>query len=80
MTGSRLFEMINLVDMLGRMAELEADPFAMPAGRKTSAHYRRDLVRHLGVRRIVGDRVDPRLRDDFTGPVFLCHGDPPRQS
>jgi hypothetical protein len=80
MTGSRLFEMINLVDMLGRMAELEADPFAMPAGWKTSALYRRDLVRHLGVRRIVGDRVDPGSRDDFTGPVFLSHDDPPKQS
>jgi hypothetical protein len=33
----RLFEMINLSDMLGRMRELEPDALAMPAGRKAPA-------------------------------------------
>jgi hypothetical protein len=48
----RLFEMVDLADMLGRMAELEANPFAMPTARKTPAPEYGDVVRHVGVRRI----------------------------
>jgi hypothetical protein len=33
----RLLEMIDLADMLGGMRELEAEPLAMPAGRKAAA-------------------------------------------
>ena len=53
-----LLEMVDLPDMPGRMGELEADAFAMPAGRKPAALDHRDLVRHVGMRRIVGDGVD----------------------
>jgi hypothetical protein len=54
----RLFEMVDLADMLARMGELEADALAMPAGWKAPALDHRDLVRHVGMRRIVGNRVD----------------------
>src|SRR5690242_12273852 len=62
--------------MLRRMPELEADALAMPAGRKAPALYHRHLVRHVGVRRIVGDGVDAGLRHDLARPVFLRHDDP----
>src|SRR5438034_389668 len=52
----RLFEMIDLADMPGRMSELEADALAMAAGRKAPALYHGDLVRHVGV-----GPVDDRL-------------------
>jgi hypothetical protein len=48
--------------MLCRMSELKADPFAMSAGRKPPTLDYGDLVPHVGVRRIVGDRVDSGLR------------------
>src|SRR2546428_12573387 len=76
----RLFEMIDLADMLGGMGELEADAFAMPAGRKTLALDHRDLVRHVGMRPIVGDGVDAGLRHDLAGLEFLRHGWPPWQT
>src|SRR5262245_36228994 len=59
--------------MLRRMAELEADALAMPAGRKSPALDHRHLVRHVGVRRIMGDRVDAGLRHYFSRPVLLRH-------
>jgi hypothetical protein len=45
--------MVDLSDMLGRMGELEADALAMPAGWKPPTFDHRDLVRHVGMERIV---------------------------
>jgi hypothetical protein len=69
----RLLEVIDFADMLSRMGELEADAFAMPAGRKAPAFDNRHFVRHVGMRGIVPDRVDAGLRHDFAGLVFLHH-------
>ena len=57
----RLLEMIDLADMPGRMGELEADALAMPAGRKPAALDHRDLVRHVRMRRIVGNPCRCRI-------------------
>ena len=62
----RLLEMVDLADMLGRMRELETDALAMPAGREAPAPDHRHLVRHAGMRRIVGDGVDLGWRHDLT--------------
>ena len=67
----RLLEMVDLADMLRRMGELEADALAMPAGRKPAALDHRDLVRHVGMRGIMRNRVDAGLRDDLAGSEFL---------
>ena len=72
----RLFERLDLADMPGGVGELEADALAMPAGRKAAALDHRDFVRHVGMRRIVCNRVDAGLRDDLAGFEFLCHGWP----
>jgi hypothetical protein len=69
--------MIDLADMPGRMGELEADALAMPAGRKAPALDHRDLVRHVGMRGIVGNCLDAGLRDDLARPEFLRHRCPP---
>jgi hypothetical protein len=50
----RLFEMIDLADMLCSMSELEPDPLAMPAGWKAPALDHRHLVRHVGMGGIMG--------------------------
>src|SRR5437899_6884988 len=76
----RLFEMIDLADMPGRMGEREAYPLAMAAGRKAAALDYRDLVRHVGIRRVVGNRVNAGLRHDLPGLEFLRHGWPPVQT
>src|SRR5260370_25546594 len=76
----RLLEMVDLADMLRRMGELEADPLAMPAGRKPAALDHRDLVRHVGMRGIMRNRVDAGLRDDLSGLEFLRHSWPPLQT
>jgi hypothetical protein len=76
----RLLEMVDLADMLRRTGEFEADAFSMPAGRKAAAFDHRDLVRHVGVLRIVGDSVDAGLRHDLARPVFPRHGCPPHQT
>jgi hypothetical protein len=70
--------MINLADMPGGMGELEPDALAMPAGRKAPALDHRHLVRHVGMRGIVGDRVDAGLRHDLAGLLFLRHHDSPK--
>jgi hypothetical protein len=44
----------------------------MPTGRKAAALDDRHLMRHVGVRRIVGNRVDAGLRHNLTRPVFLA--------
>lgn len=75
----RLLEMIDLADMLRRVAELETDALAMRASWKAPAFEYGHLVRHVGVRRIVGDGVDPGLRHDFARFVFLRHDGPPEQ-
>jgi hypothetical protein len=69
--------MIDLADMPGRMGELEADALAMPAGRKAPALDHRDLVRHVGMRGIVGNCLHAGLRDDLARPEFLRHRCPP---
>jgi hypothetical protein len=66
---------VDLADMLRRMRELEADAVAMPGSRKAPALDDRHVVRHVGVRRIVGNRVDAGLRDDLARPDY-----PPEQS
>jgi hypothetical protein len=33
-------------------------------------------MRHVGMRRVVGDGVDAGLRHDLARPVFLRHGCP----
>jgi hypothetical protein len=76
----RLFEMVDLANMLGRMGELKADALTMPAGRKATALDHRDLVRHVGVRRIMRNRLDTGLRYDLAGLVFLGHGYAPIQT
>jgi hypothetical protein len=53
----RLLELIDFADMLGRMRELEGDTLAMPAGWKAPALDHGDLVRHVGVLRVVRDCV-----------------------
>jgi hypothetical protein len=65
--SKRILEMVDLADMLRRMGEFEADALAMAAGRETPALDHRDLVRHVGVRRIMRNRVDAGLRDDSPG-------------
>jgi len=70
--------MINLADMPSGMGELEPDALAMPAGRKAPALDHRHLVRHVGMRGIVGDRVDAGLRHDLAGLLFLRHHDSPK--
>jgi hypothetical protein len=72
--------MLDFRHMLCRVSELETDPLAMPACRKPPPLDYGDLVRHVGVRRIVRDCVDSGLRDDLTRPVFLCHDDPTKQT
>src|SRR5262245_9693345 len=52
-------EVRNFADMLRRVHQLEADPFAMPAGRKAPALDDRYLVRHVGMLRIMRDAVMP---------------------
>jgi hypothetical protein len=77
----RLLEVIDLADMLRRMAELEADAFAMPARRKAPAFDHGYFVRHVDVRRIVGgDGVNTGLQHNSARPVFLRHGCPPSQN
>src|SRR5215510_9165403 len=76
----RLVEIVDLADMPGWMSELEGHALAMPAGRKTPALDHCNLVRHVGMPRIMGDRVDAGLRDDLAGLVFLSHSCPPRQT
>jgi hypothetical protein len=44
--------------VLGGMSELERDPLAMPAGRKSPRFDDGYLVRHLGVHRVMRDCVD----------------------
>jgi hypothetical protein len=46
---------------------------AMPAGLEAPTLDHRHLVRHSGMRRIVGDHVDAGLRHDLAGLVFLRH-------
>jgi hypothetical protein len=65
--------MVYLADVLCRMDELEANALAMAACREAPALDDRDLVRHIGVLRIVGDTVDPALRDNLAGVEFLRH-------
>ena len=55
----RLFKMIDLGEMLRGMAELETYPLVMPTVRKPSAFDHGHVVRHVGMYRILGDRVDP---------------------
>src|SRR5580693_3903698 len=76
----RLFEVVDLADMLRRVGELKADALAMPAGRKAAAVDHRDLVRHVGMRGIMRNGVDAGLRDDLAQPEFLRHGWPPLQT
>jgi hypothetical protein len=73
----RLLELVDLADMLRRVREPEADALSVRAGRETPALDRRNLVRHAGMRGIVGDGVDAGLRHDLARLVFLRHGGPP---
>jgi hypothetical protein len=72
--------MVDLADMPGRMGDLERDALAMPAGREAPTLDHRHLVRHSGMRRIMGDRVDAGLRHDLAKLVFLGHGYAPHQT
>jgi hypothetical protein len=62
------------------MSELKPDALAMPAGWKAPALNGGYLMRHVGVRGIVSDRVDAGLRHDLARPVFMRHDDPPKES
>jgi hypothetical protein len=62
------------------MSKLEADAAAMPAGRKAATFDHRRLVRHVGMRRIMCDRIDAGLRHDLARLEFLCHSYPPNLS
>jgi exodeoxyribonuclease III len=75
-----LFEMVDFADMFGGMGELESYALAVPAGWKAPALDHGHLVRHVGVRGIVGDCVDSGLRHDIAGPEFLRHGWPPKEN
>jgi hypothetical protein len=46
-------------------------PLAMPARRKAPTFDDGDFVRHIGVHRIMRDRVNPRLRHDLTR-LYSC--------
>jgi hypothetical protein len=76
----RLLEVVDLSDVLCRMGEFEGDLLAMPAGRETAALDGSYLVRHVGVRGIMSDRIYAGLRYELSGFVFLHHGCAPRQS
>src|SRR3954470_3461259 len=65
--------MVDLADVLRGVYQLEADPLAVPAGREPPALDHSDLVRHVGVLRVVSDAVDPRLRDDLSRFELLVH-------
>src|SRR5215472_16650585 len=68
-----LGEVRNFADMLRRVHQLEADPFAMPAGRKAPALDDRYLVRHVGMLRIMRDAIYAGFRHDLAGTEFLSH-------
>ena len=53
-----------------RMVELEVDLLAMLAGRKAPALDHGHLVRHVGMRGIVGNHIDAGLRHDLARSVF----------
>jgi hypothetical protein len=76
----RLLDVVDLANMPGRMAELEADALAMLAARKAPALDEGHFVRHVGVRRIMGDRLAAGLRDDLARPVVLFHDNPAKGS
>jgi len=57
-----LFEMVDFADMFGGMGEFEADALAMPAGWKAPAFDHRDLVRHVGMERIVRNSSQKYLK------------------
>ena len=63
----RLLEMVNLADM----GDFKRDALAMPAGRETQTLDHRHLVRHSGMARIVGDRVDAGLGTIWPG-LYSC--------
>jgi hypothetical protein len=45
----------------------------MSACREPATFYDRDLVRHIGVHRVMSDLIDPGFRDDLTRFEFLRH-------
>ena len=63
--------MVYFIDVLCRMCKLERDALAVPASRKAPAFDHRYFMRHFGVHRIVGDRVDAGLRDNLTRLVSI---------
>src|SRR4051812_13127483 len=65
--------MVDLADVLRGVNQLKADALAMAACREPPALDDRHLMRHVGVLRIVGDAVDPRLRDDLSRFELLVH-------
>jgi hypothetical protein len=65
--------MLDFRDVLGRVGELEADPFAKSARREAPALNDGHFMRHLSVQRIVRDHVNAGLWDDIARPVFLRH-------
>jgi polyphosphate kinase 2 (PPK2 family) len=54
-----------------RMSELKRDALAMPACGETSAFDRRHFMRHIGVNRVMPDRVDARFRTISPG-LYSC--------
>jgi hypothetical protein len=60
-----LFEMIDLADMHRGLSRLKAYALAMPAGREVLPLGDLDLDRHVGMHRIVGNRVNAGLRHDL---------------
>ena len=62
------------MDVLGRVYQLKADALAMTACREAPAFYDRDLVRHVGMLRVVGDAVHAALGNNLARLELLRHG------
>jgi len=56
-----LIKVSYFMDVLGRVYQLKADALSMAARREAPALDDRNLVRHVGVLRIMGDAVYPAL-------------------
>ena len=67
----RLFEMVDFGDVFCRMGEVKLDALAVPTCREPPAFDDGDLMRHVGVHRIVCNRVDSGLGHDLSGFVLL---------
>src|ERR1051325_10653376 len=77
MRGGGQFALIKVsyfMDVLGRVYQLKADALAMAACREAPALDDCDLVRHVGVLRIMSDAVHAALGNNLARLELLRHG------